>query len=87
MFEGVLDVKADIAIDGVDSGNIWLEQQETFPGGDGWDYYYSLFLALDVADPPARGTPAHISMEVTDEDGTTAKREYDVIVGDTSGGP
>lgn len=88
MFEGLFDVRANITIDGVDKGEIWLESQETFPGGDGWDYYFNMFLALDIdGDPPPRGTPAHITMSVTDENGTTAEQAYDVEIGEQIGGP
>lgn len=85
MFEGVFDVRAEITIDGRKVGEIWYEAQESFPGGDGWDYYYSLFLAIDLSDPPPRGTPAHVVMTVTDEDGTTATREHDVVIGEADG--
>ncbi len=84
MIEGMFEVRANITIDGVESGNIWLEQQQTFPGGDGWDYYYSLFLAID-GEPPPEGTPVHIGMTVTDENGTTAEQEYDLLAGSTDG--
>lgn len=87
LFEGMFDVRANISIDGVESGVIWLEFQETFPGGDGWDYYYNLFLAIDVIEPPPRGTPARIEMSVIDENETMAAEAFDVLIGETVGGP
>ncbi len=85
LIEETFEVVADIAIDGDDVGEVWLTGQETFPGGDGWDYYYNLFLAIDLADPPPRGTPAHIRMSVTDEHGTTAEQAHDVVIGSAEG--
>lgn len=84
MFEGQFDVVGEITIDGVQAGRLWLELQETFPGGDGWDYYYNFFLAID--HEPARGTPTHILVRVTDEEGATAQREHDVLIGPADGG-
>lgn len=82
LIEGEFDIRADISIDGVESGSIWLEFQQTFPGGDGWDYYFNLFLALTVDDPPARGTPATISVTVEDEFGTVAEEVTNVLIGE-----
>lgn len=84
MFDGMFDVRASISIDGVDSGDIWLEGQETFPGGDGWDYYYNLFLPIPD-EPPAEGTPMHLTLSVEDMAGTTAELAYDVVAGPADG--
>ncbi len=82
---GPFDLVAEISIDGVPSGNIWFEGQETFPGGDGWDYYYNLFLPIDDDDPPAVGTPLQILMRVTDESGAEAEQTHDVLAGPANG--
>lgn len=87
LIEGQFDIRADITIDGVESGDIWLEFQDTFPGGDGWDYYYNLFLAIDQNDPPARGTPATIHVSIEDLDGNAADRTHEVLIGEAVGGP
>ncbi len=87
LIEGLFDIRADIGIDGSDAGDIWLEFQETFPGGDGWDYYYNLFLAIDLDDPPPEGTPATIHVLVEDEDGNVAEETHEVFIGETVGGP
>lgn len=87
LIRGTFDIRADITIDGVESGDIWLEFQETFPGGDGWDYYYNLFLAIDQNDPPARGTPATIHVLVEDSRGNVGEETYDVFIGEAIGGP
>jgi len=85
LLDGGFDVVAEISIDGVESGDIWLEAQETFPGGDGWDYYYSLFLPIVDDEPPAEGTPVHVVMRITDETGATHVRAYDLVAGPADG--
>lgn len=87
MFAETFDVRAEMSIDGVDSGNIWLEQQESFPGGDGWNYYYNLFLALSIDEPAAQGTPAEITMRVTDAEGRDESQTVKVQIGEQVGGP
>lgn len=85
LFEGMLDVQGEMYVEDVEAGRLWLELQETFPGGDGWDYYYNFFLAID--HQPEQGTPARIVVRVIDEDGTTAERTHEVLVGPSEGGP
>ncbi len=79
LFEGEFDVVGEVTIDGEEVGRIWLELQETFPGGDGWDYYTNLFLAIDYQ--PDRGTPVHVLMRVIDTDGNEFERELDLLIG------
>lgn len=80
ILEGEFDVRASIEIDGTAEGEIWLEFQETFPGGDGWDYYFNLFLPIS-GDPPAEGTPMVIQLSVLDGDETLASRTHSVVAG------
>lgn len=87
LVEGAFDIRAEITIDGVASGDIWYELQETFPGGNGWDYYYNLFLAIDQNDPPEAGTPATIQMSVEDGAGNAVEATHQVVIGETVGGP
>lgn len=87
LVEGAFDIRAEITIDGVESGEIWYELQETFPGGNGWDYYYNLFLAIDQNDPFEAGTPATIQMSVEDEAGNAVEASHEVVIGETVGGP
>ena len=85
LFEEPFDIQAEITLDGVDAGDIWLADQETFPGGDGWNYYYNLFLPIDD-QPPERGTPVGIVMRILTADGETiAEEEFAMLAGPADG--
>lgn len=66
-FGGTFSILGEVTIAGEAAGSLQYAGQETFPGGDGYDYYFNFFLALTRADPPARGTPATVRVRVEDE--------------------
>lgn len=67
-------------------GELNLEDRPLTFGGDGFDYYFSFFLAITIPDsqPSVDGQPAHLSFTVVDGEGHSVERELDVTL---LGGP
>lgn len=51
-------------------GRLQLAQQPLFPGGDGWDYYYNLFLVVEVVGRDVAGQRADITLTLRSAEGT-----------------
>ena len=67
-------VFADVTVDGKEISSLSLSKQSLEPGGDGWDYYYDLFLIAN--DTTAGGKEAVVDLTVRDYEG----KEFEVSI-------
>ncbi len=82
VFTGRLHLLAEIRADGKQLGLLEMGKQKLVPGGDGWDYYYNLFLVVEGAD--LDGQAAEITLQVEDEAGAKVALAHPVVL---RGGP
>lgn len=67
-------VFADVTVDGKEISSLSLSKQSLKPGGDGWDYYYDLFLIAN--DTTVGGQEAVVDLTVRDYEG----KEFEVSI-------
>lgn len=67
-------VFADVTVDGKEISSLSLSKQSLEPGGDGWDYYYDLFLIAN--DTTVGGKEAVVDLTVRDYEG----KEFEVSI-------
>jgi hypothetical protein len=73
-FPGRVIVFADVSVDGKEISSLSLSKQSLEPGGDGWDYYYDLFLIAN--DTSVGGQEAIVDLTVRDYEG----KEFEVSI-------
>ena len=73
-FPGRVIVFADVSVDGKEISSLALSKQSLEPGGDGWDYYYDLFLIAN--DTSVGGQEALVELTVRDYEG----KEFEVSI-------
>lgn len=73
-FPGRVIVFADVSVDGQEISSLSLSKQSLEPGGDGWDYYYDLFLIAN--DTSVGGQEAQVDLTVRDYEG----KEFEVSI-------
>ena len=67
-------VFADVSVDGKEISSLSLSKQSLKPGGDGWDYYYDLFLIAN--DTSVGGKEALVELTVRDYE----DKEFEVSI-------
>lgn len=78
VFEPPLQIIAKVEVGGVEQGLLGLGKQKLQYGGDGFDYFYNLYLVVD--DPTVTGQAGLVSVEVTDDHGGSVVEQRSVLL-------
>ncbi len=78
IFEPPLQIIAKVDVGGVEQGLLGLGKQKLQIGGDGFDYFYNLYLVVD--DPTVTGQAGLVTIEVTDDHGGAVTEERGVLL-------
>ena len=84
LFTPPLFLRSRVVLEGELLGELVLAEQVLQMGGDGWDYYYNLFLVVGVETMDVDGQPATLDVVVQDAAGHEVSMRRAVIL---VGGP
>lgn len=78
LLEPPVQIITSIHVDGVQQGKLGLAKQKLQYGGDGYDYFYNLYLVVD--DPSVAGQAGQVEIEVQDDQGGYVLETREVVL-------